>query len=93
MPPRFSFNIDLTLSVNAPIESEGVLSMKQGSLFCFVLFVMLRSLEPWCFNVALFTSLESSSMSRGGALTWFENVWSYGVKVINYCTIFSMKTK
>jgi hypothetical protein len=54
---------------------------------------MLRSLEPWCFNVALLTSLESSSMSRGGALTWFENVWSYGVKVINYCTIFSMKTK
>jgi hypothetical protein len=84
MPSRFSFNIDLTSSVNAPIECEGVLFMKQGSLFCFVLFVKLRSLEPWRFNVALLTSWESSLMRKGGALTWFENVWSYGVKAINY---------
>jgi hypothetical protein len=44
-------------------------------------------------HATLLISLESSQWVSRGALTWFETVWSYGVKVIDYWTIFSMKTK
>ncbi len=42
-------------------------------------------------HVAFLLSLESS-MNRC-ASTWFETVWSYGVKAIDYWTIFSIKIK
>jgi hypothetical protein len=50
--------------------------------FCFV-FVMLRSPKPHeasCYALGIFGKLW---MSRG-ALTWFENVWSYSVEAIDY---------
>jgi hypothetical protein len=56
-------------------------SMKQGSLFCFVLFATLRSPKLWCIHaLGIFRKL---SMSKGD-LTWFETVWSYSVEAIDY---------
>jgi hypothetical protein len=50
---------------------------------------MLRSSKPQSF---MLHSSESSQLV-GGAPTWSETVWSYGVEAIDYWTIFSMKTK
>jgi hypothetical protein len=55
------------------------LSMKQGSLFCFV---KLTSPQPQgCMSHSWY--LQNALMSTG-ALTWFETYWSYGVKAIAY---------
>jgi hypothetical protein len=69
----------------APIS----LSMKQGNLFCFVCHIEIS--QTTALHAMLLMSLESS-LWVGGALTWFETVWSYGVEAIDYWTIFSMKT-
>jgi hypothetical protein len=60
------------------------LSMKQGSLFCFV---DLPNDNTSCHNISIFGKL---LMSRG-ALTWFETVLSYDVEIIDYWIIFLMK--
>ncbi len=46
--------------------------MKQGNLFCLILFVMLRSPKPHssCCALGIFEKLSISK----GALTWLENV-------------------
>jgi hypothetical protein len=53
------------------------LSMKQGTLFCFV---DLWNDNTSCHAISIFGKLLMSK----GALTWFEIVWSYGVKSIDY---------
>jgi len=65
-------------------------SMKESSLFCF--FVMLKSPKPWHFMSHTLDIFGNLLMSKG-ALTWFETIWSYGVKAIDCWTIFSMKTR
>ncbi len=69
------------------------LFLKQGSLFCFVLFCLSHwdfpNQNTLCHTLGIFGKL---SMSRG-APTWFETVWSYGVEAIDYWTIFSLKIK
>jgi hypothetical protein len=62
------------------------LSMKQGSLFCFV---MLRYPKPWCLRLCS-CYLQKSSLNRD-ALALFEIVWNYGVEVTNYWTISQWK--
>jgi hypothetical protein len=54
------------------------LSMKEGSLFCFV---VMRSTEAGCFR--------SCSLCLGKALNkegwaWFHDVWTCGAKVLEY---------
>ncbi len=49
------------------------LSMKQGSLFCFVTLRSLEAHDPSCHTLGIFGKL---SMSMG-APTWLETVWSY----------------
>jgi hypothetical protein len=44
------------------------------------------------FHATLLVSLKSSKMGKD-APTWFETLWSYGVKIIDYWSIFSMKFK
>jgi hypothetical protein len=60
--------------------------MKQGSLFCFV---TLTNHSASCCTLGIFGKLWMSK----GALTWFETVWSYSAKAIDYSIIFSMKNK
>ncbi len=68
------------------------LSMKEGSLFYFVLFC---SYEIHRTRMLLLVSLESSQqvgMSRG-AWAWFCGVWTWVAKVLKYWIIFSLKIK
>jgi hypothetical protein len=58
----------------------------KGSLFCFVCHVEIS--QTTTFHAMLIVSLES-----WGALTSIDIVSSYGVKGIDYWTIFSMNTK
>ncbi len=57
----------------------------KGSLFCFVMLGAPESL--WCFMSCSWYF--QKALDELGAPTWFETVWSYGVKVIDYWTIFS----
>ncbi len=55
------------------------LSMKEGSLFCFVL---MRSTKPGCFRSRswfLWKALEEE-----GAWAWFHGVWTCRVEVFEY---------
>jgi hypothetical protein len=68
--------------------------MKQGGLFCFVLFRHDDISQTMVLHVVLLVSLESSRWVGSDAPTWFETIWScYGVEAIEYWTIFLMKTK
>jgi hypothetical protein len=61
---------------NSP-NSLQYLSMKQGSLFCFICHAEVFSNHVTsCRALSIFRKL---SMSRG-ALSWFEIVWSYSVE-------------
>jgi hypothetical protein len=66
--------------------------MKEGNLFCFILFWHAEISQTMILHAALLVSLESSQWV-GGAPTWFKTAWSYGVEAIDYWTIFQMKTK
>jgi hypothetical protein len=66
------------------------LFMKQGSLFCFVL--SCWDLPNHSTSWHTLGTFRKFSVSRV-YWTWFETVWSYGVKAIDYWTISSMKTK
>jgi hypothetical protein len=69
----------------SPGIAKADLSMKQGSLFCFVLFVRLRSLKPMTLHVGLLVFLESSRCVAQGCIRLdFETVWSYSVEAIDY---------
>ncbi len=67
------------------------LSMKQGSLFCFVSFVLMRSTKPACLDSAL--GLFGKLSRRRGASAWFHDVWTCGAKVLEYWMISSLKIK
>jgi hypothetical protein len=79
-----TFHNYLIISFLSPTRLH--LSMKQGSLFCFV---MLRSPKPWCFRLCSWY-LQNLSMNED-ALALFEIVWNYGLEVTNYWTIFQWK--
>ncbi len=75
------------------------ISIFQGSLFCFVYHSEISQIMALHANIPNHSAswhalgiFKKLTMSRG-AVTWFETVWSYGVKAIDYWTIFSMKTK
>jgi hypothetical protein len=75
------------------MELKDYLSMKQGSLFCF-----MSCWEPWCFMLRcwyLWKALNELGGGGGGVCTlpWFETVWSYGVEALGCWIIFSMKIK
>lgn len=72
--------------------------VKQGSLFCFVLFyfVLFSHVEisqTMALHAALLIFFEKLSMSSMGACTWFETLWSSSVEVMDYLIILSMKNK
>jgi hypothetical protein len=58
-------------------ERAPYLSMKEGSLFCFVL---MRSTEPGRLRSCSWGSLEKSF----GAWAWFHGVWTCSAKVVEY---------
>jgi hypothetical protein len=64
------------------------LSMKQSSLFCFVLSRWdLPNYGVSCHDISILGKL----LMNRGAPTWFKIVWSYGVEAIDYWIIFSIK--
>ncbi len=64
------------------------LSMKEGSLFCFV---VMKSNKLRCFKL-YFWCLGKISRRRG-AWPWFHDVWIGGAIFLIYWMIFSLKTK
>jgi len=61
-------------------------------LFCFVLFVLMRSTELGCFRSHSWFSFESSW--RGGVHgAWFHDVWTCSARVLEYWMISSLKIK
>jgi len=56
------------------------LSMKEGSLFCFVI---MRSTELKCFRLCPYV-FGKLSMTTRGAWAWFHNVWTCSAKVLEY---------
>jgi hypothetical protein len=61
--------------------------MKEGCLF--VLFVLMRSIEPSYCVLVLFQNL----LRRRGASACFHGVWTCGVEVLEYSMISSLKIK
>jgi len=72
--------------VQTPISYN--LSMKEGSLFCFV---AMRSTEPGCFR--WFLGVFGKLSMRRGAWACFHDVWTCGAKVLEYWMISSLKIK
>ncbi len=72
-----------------PEDSGGIffllldLSMNEGSLFCFVLYCSYEIHRTGMLQIVFFVSLESSRQ-RTGAWAWFHDVWTCGVKVLEY---------
>jgi len=60
-------------------------------LFCFVLFVLMRSTEPGCFRSCSWSLWKA--LERRSGLVWFHGIWTYGAKVLEYGMIFSLKIK
>jgi hypothetical protein len=73
-----------TLCTHGPYH----LSMKEGSLFCFV---VMRSIELGCFRSCSWCLWKA--LTRRGAWAWFHVVWTRGAKVFEYWMISSQKTK
>jgi hypothetical protein len=61
--------------------------MKEGCLF--VLFVLMRSIEPSYCVLVLFQNL----LRMRGASACFHGVWTCGVEVLEYSMISSLKIK
>ncbi len=57
-------------------------------LFCFVLFLRLRSLKPWHFMLGSWYFWKALDAFVGYTLTWFETVWTCSVEAIDYWTLF-----
>ncbi len=57
-----------------------MLSMKEGSLFCFV---VMRSTELGCASDRVLGYFGKLSMRRG-AWAWFHGVWTCSAKVLDY---------
>jgi hypothetical protein len=58
------------------IHQTTYLCMKEGSLFvlfCFVLFVLMRSAEPGCFRIAFLVSLGDEGCIR--LVSWRLDFW------------------
>jgi hypothetical protein len=53
------------------------LSMKEGSLFC-----SMRSTKPGCFRSCSWCLWKA--LNEEGALAWFHDSWTCGVKVLEY---------
>ncbi len=62
------------------------LSMKEGSLFWFV---VMRSTELKCFRLCSWCLWKA--LNERGAWGWFHDVWTCGAKVHEYWMIFSLK--
>ncbi len=56
------------------------LSMKEGSLFCFV---VMRSTKPGCFRSYSWCLWEALNKEGLHGL-WFHDVWTCGAKVLEY---------
>jgi hypothetical protein len=79
------------------ISTSCNLSMKEGSLFvclfvCFVLFVLLRSIELGCIKSGSWSVWKALDEERG-AWAWFHDIWTCNTKVLEYWMIFSLKIK
>jgi hypothetical protein len=61
-------------------QSLSELSMKEGSLFCFV---VMKSTELGCFRSCSWCLWNALSMRRG-AWVWFHDIWICGAKVLEY---------
>jgi hypothetical protein len=57
--------------------------MKEGSLFCFVLFcfVVMRSTEDASIHVL---DTFGKILIKRGAWAWFHDIWTCGAKVLEY---------
>ncbi len=90
LPKPFGIVVMLIDSLNFWISSwlsSNDLSMKQGSLFCFV---TMRSTKPGCFRSCLWY-LWKVLDEEGGALSWFNDIWTCAVKVREYWIFFRFK--
>jgi hypothetical protein len=58
-----------------------ILFMKQGNLFCFVYHTQIS--QTTTLHVVLLVFSKRFQMNRG-ALTWFETIWIYNAKDIDY---------
>jgi hypothetical protein len=65
--------------------------MKEGSLFCFVSFVLMRSTKLGCFRPCSWSLWKL--LRRRGASAWFHGVWTRDAKVLEYWMISSLKIK
>ncbi len=66
----------------------GYLSMKEGSLFCFVVWDLLNQ-DASDHVLGVFGKL----LTRRGEWAWFHDVWTWGAKVLEYWMISSLKIK
>jgi hypothetical protein len=71
---------------------QNYLSMKEGSLFCFV---VIKSTEPGCFRLCQdhVLGVFGKLWMRRGAWAWFHGVWTCRAKVLEYWMISSLKIK
>jgi hypothetical protein len=74
---------------NSDMNGTPYLSMKEGSLFCFV---VMRSTEPRCFRSCSWCLCGKLS-TRMGAWAWFHDVWTCGAKVLECWMTSSLKIK
>jgi hypothetical protein len=84
---KIFFHVTLILNIYFKITNI-YLWRKVVCLFCFVLFVLMRSTELGCFK-----SHSWSLLRRRGALACFHGVWICDVKVFEYWMISSLKIK
>jgi len=99
--PTYMRRYDSLIPFGSPLYKL-YLSMKEGSLFCFV---VMRSTEPGCFRLCSlchWKALDASDCvlcvigklsTRTGVWSWFHDVWTCGAKVLEYWMISSLKIK
>ncbi len=65
--------------------------MKQGSFFVLFCLVLMRSTKPGCFKSCSWSLWKA--LKKRGALAYFHGIWIYGIKVLKYGMISSLKIK
>jgi hypothetical protein len=76
------------MMVNSTFYQHTYSSMKEGSLFCFV---VMRSIEPRCFRSCYWSLWKA--LDEEGCMGWFHDIWTCGSNVLEYWMIFSLKIK